>query len=166
MNIEITVKAPEIVSALCALASGLTNSGFHELAEAIRGRQSNPVLDVGGPTMGLPEVPAAPLPQPAQQAPVIPFVPTQQYLAQQQFAHQPVQTPAMPPPAPAPAVPTAAQTYTLDQMAVAATSIMDAGKRGELVALLGQFGVPSLTALPKEQYGAFATQLRALGAKI
>ncbi|MDP4145373.1 MAG: hypothetical protein Q8936_12965 [Bacillota bacterium] len=63
-------------------------------------------------------------------------------------------------------VPTTVQSYTMEQLAVAATQIVDAGHRTELVSLLSSFGVQALTALPKEQYGAFATQLRVLGAKI
>lgn len=63
-------------------------------------------------------------------------------------------------------VPTSTQSYTMEQLAVAATQLMDAGRRAELVSLLSSFGVQALTALPKEQYGAFATQLRTLGAKI
>lgn len=63
-------------------------------------------------------------------------------------------------------VPTSSQAYTLDQLAVAATQLMDAGRRQDVVNLLAQFGVQALTALPKEQYGTFATALRALGAKI
>jgi len=70
------------------------------------------------------------------------------------------------PVAPQAAVPTAPQTYTLDQLAVAATALMDAGKQNELLGLLNHFGVQALTALPKEQYGNFATALRSLGAKI
>lgn len=58
------------------------------------------------------------------------------------------------------------QVYTQEQLAVAAMQLMDAGRRQDLVNLLAQFGVPALTALPKEQYGNFATQLRALGAKL
>jgi hypothetical protein len=69
-------------------------------------------------------------------------------------------------PTEAPTVPTSAQAYTMEQLAVAATQIVDAGRRTELVGLLSSFGVQALTALPKEQYGIFATQLRALGAKI
>jgi hypothetical protein len=64
------------------------------------------------------------------------------------------------------AVPTSAPSYTLDQLAVAATQLVDAGRREELVQLLASFGVQALTALPKEQYGAFATKLREMGAKI
>jgi hypothetical protein len=63
-------------------------------------------------------------------------------------------------------VPTTVQGYTIEQLAVAATQLVDAGRRIELVSLLNSFGVQALTSLPKEQYGAFATQLRTLGAKI
>lgn len=76
----------------------------------------------------------------------------------------PVPTPT-PTPVPAP-VPTSTQTYTLEQLAVAATPLADAGRRNDLVGLLNSFGVSALTQLPKEHYGAFATQLRAMGAKI
>lgn len=64
-------------------------------------------------------------------------------------------------------VPVAAQTYTMDQLAVAATQLMDAGRQAELLNLLNNtYGAPSLMALPKEQYGNFATALRQMGAKI
>jgi len=43
---------------------------------------------------------------------------------------------------------------------------MDSGRTNELMALLGQFGIQALTQLPQEQYGNFATSLRALGAKL
>ena len=70
-------------------------------------------------------------------------------------------------PAPVEAVPVAAPaTYTQEQLAVAAMQLMDAGRQAELVSLLGSFGVQALTELPKEQYGNFATQLRAMGAKL
>lgn len=77
-----------------------------------------------------------------------------------------VQAPIHTTPTQAVNVPTSPQTYTMEQLAVAATQLVDAGRRTELVGLLNSFGVQALTALPKEQYGAFAIQLRALGAKI
>ncbi len=73
---------------------------------------------------------------------------------------------APPAPAPVPTVPTTAQTYTQDQLALAASGLMDAGKLAELQQLLAAFNVPSLVQLPKDQYGAFATKLREMGAKI
>lgn len=103
-----------------------------------------------------------PMPQPAP-APVA--APTAQVPAP--VAPAPVAPAPTPTPAEQPApVPTTQQTYTMEQLAVAATQLVDAGRREELVGLLGRFGVQALTALPKEQYGAFATALRQMGAKI
>lgn len=70
-------------------------------------------------------------------------------------------------PAPTGGAPTAAApSYTLDDLARAAQPILDAGRHAELQALLQNFGVASLPALPQEQYGAFATALRGMGAQI
>jgi hypothetical protein len=101
-------------------------------------------------------VPAAPTyQQPVYQTPVAP--PVQVY-----------QAPIAPvaPPAPVSPLPTAAPTYSMDQLAVAATGLVDVGKVGELMSLLGQYGCQALTQLPVEQYGNFATALRGLGAQI
>lgn len=110
-------------------------------------------------------------PAPVYQAPVQQVVPgnipaaysqpAQQIQQQVPIQQQPVQMPAAPQ-----AIPTAAQSYTMDQLALAATQLIDAGRMTELQQLLASFGVQALTALPKEQYGAFATKLREMGAKI
>jgi|LSQX01.2.fsa_nt_gb hypothetical protein len=64
-------------------------------------------------------------------------------------------------------VPTSqAPTYTMDQLAVAATQLVDAGKRDALLTILANFGVQALTELPKDRYGEFATALRQQGVKI
>ena len=69
--------------------------------------------------------------------------------------------------APQTAVPVSAPEYTLDQIARAGVSLVDAGKRNELTSLLAQrFGVQAITQIPPEQYGALAAELRALGALI
>lgn len=73
---------------------------------------------------------------------------------------------AAPAPAPAPAVPVTAPTYTLDQIAKAGANLVDAGKMERLLALLTKYGVQAVTQLTPDQYGAFATELRALGAQI
>lgn len=76
-------------------------------------------------------------------------------------------TPAAPAaPVSATPVPTSAPEYTFDTLARAAAPLTDAGKTDELRALLRSFNVQALTQLPKEQYGAFATGLRGLGARI
>lgn len=66
----------------------------------------------------------------------------------------------------APAVPTAAPQYTLEMIAKAGTALIDAGKMNELTALLSKYGVEALTALDPAYYGAFAAELRAMGAQI
>ncbi|MED1419049.1 hypothetical protein [Bacillus smithii] len=104
---------------------------------------------------------AVPTTAPAQQQTQPVEQPSPQGTQQQQPVQQPVQQSPQ-----SQAVPTSAPSYTMDQLAVAATQLMDAGKREELVQLLASFGVQALTALPKEQYGAFATKLRELGAKL
>ena len=83
---------------------------------------------------------------------------------QPQAPAQPVQPQA---PAAAPTAPTAVPpAYTLAQLQTASGPLIDAGKNAELQALLAQFGISALTGLPEEQYGAFATALRQLGAKL
>lgn len=69
-------------------------------------------------------------------------------------------------PAQAATVPTAAPQYTLEMLAKAGTALIDAGKTAELQALLQKYGVEALTALDPAQYGAVATELRAMGATI
>lgn len=84
-------------------------------------------------------------------------------------APAPVAGPSAPAPgnAPAPAVPvTTAPSYTLDQIAKAGAYLVDAGKMEALLALLTKYGVAAVTQLQPEQFGVFATELRALGAQI
>lgn len=100
------------------------------------------------PTQPTPAPVATPTPAPAPVAPVAP-----------------AQTVA--PTNPAPAVPvTTAPTYTLDQIAKAGASLVDAGKMEQLLALLAKYGVQAVTQLQPDQYGVFATELRTLGAQL
>lgn len=108
---------------------------------------------LGGRAPALSPVPPAP-PVPASAAAPAPTAPP------------PAAAPAPTAPPPA-AVPTApAPAYTLDQIARAGASLMDAGKREPLLALLARYGVQAVTQLQPGQYGVFATELRALGAQI
>ena len=85
-------------------------------------------------------------------------------VAQPAAAPAPVAQPA---PAPAPAAaPTTARAFRFEDIQLAATSLCDTGKRAEVLELLTKYGIQALSALPAEQYGAFATELRGLGAKI
>ncbi len=65
-----------------------------------------------------------------------------------------------------PPVQTSTPSYTADELSRAAITLMDAGRQNELIGLLQQFGVMSVPNLRPDQYGAFATALRGLGAQI
>lgn len=76
-------------------------------------------------------------------------------------------TPAVTATVPAPTVaPTEAPKYTLDDLTKAGAGLAQAGKMDALLALLTQYGVQAVTQIPPEQYGAFATALRGLGAAL
>lgn len=96
-------------------------------------------------------------PTPVQQAPVTP--PAQQPVYTAPVQQAPVTPPAQP-------VPTTAPSYTLDDLTKAAIPLMDSGKQPELLQLIRSFGVEALPSLQPEQYGAFATALRGMGAQI
>ena len=123
-------------------------------APAIQQAASVPVAT---PTLQAPteQAPAQQTKHAAVQAPVQQPMPTQ----------VPVQSPAQPAPTQQ-AVPTSQPTYAMDDLSRAAMTLMDTGRQDELRKLLAQFGVQSLPDLPQERYGAFATALRGMGAKI
>ena len=87
-------------------------------------------------------------------------------------AEKPAPAPApAPSPAPAPAptaVPTTPTAYTLDQLIEAVTPLArDNTKVPQLQSLInGKYGVVGLKELPAEAYGAFAADIRAMGARI
>lgn len=94
--------------------------------------------------------------QPVQQP-----TPVQQPVQQPTPVQQPAQSQPIQP------LPTTAPGYTLEQLSLAAArGLMDTRRQAELMQLLAKYGIQALTQLPKEQYGAFATDLRALGCKI
>ena len=66
------------------------------------------------------------------------------------------------------AVPTSAPSYTLEQVAKAGADLIGQHpeKMTALMGLLQQFNVPAVQALKLDQLGAFATELRGLGASI
>lgn len=114
--------------------------------------------------------------QPVQQQPIYPTSmpgtavnpqPPTGPIQQQMQPTAPVQQPTTQTAVPTALVPTAqAPAYTMDQLAVAATQLVDAGKRDALLTILANFGVQALTELPKDRYGEFATALRQQGVKI
>ena len=104
--------------------------------------------------------------QPVQQ--VAPATPQPVQTQQTTRMAAPVQqtAPVAPPPVQQAPVQTTAPSYTPDDLARAAMTLMDSGRQGDLIDLLAQFGADTLTHLQPEQYGAFATALRGLGAPI
>ena len=79
-------------------------------------------------------------------------------------AQAPAPAPVAPPPAAVPV--TAAPEFTREQIMTAGAALIDAGKMNELMTLLNTFGVQAVTQLKQDQLGAFATELRKLGAQI
>lgn len=121
-----------------------------EFAEKFLGTEKVPV------SLGEKEVPAQTQSILAQPAPAT--------LVQTTPAEQTVPvTPAQPAMSP---VPTTERTYSLDELANAAMTLMDKGMQNQLQELLASYGVEALPALPREMYGNFATALRGMGANI
>ena len=149
MEITVKVEAEGLEKAINVLAQAISNQSIGEVAA----------------TQEQPEQEAPPI------APVKLKVPKQE-VPKQEVPKQEVPKQAVAPvkqeaPAQAvPAVPTSNPGFTMDQLAVAATQLMDAGKRDDIISLLSTFNVQALTGLPKDQYGAFATSLRGMGAKL
>lgn len=159
MELTIRMNADEMLDAAArGLLEGLAKCGKKEQAKPTREQVQ-------------PDIAPAQMPQPVQmQESVTQPVPTQEprdvtvYSAPQTAV--PVEAPAAPVQDIPAAVPTQQVTYTQGDLALAATQLVDAGKLEQIQELLARFGVQALTLLPKEQYGAFAAELRNMGAKI
>lgn len=145
LEVNVTVKAPELAGAILSLAAAMSGTALP--APAATPAQLPPAAAVK---------PATPPPAPVQ-PPVTP-TPTPAPTA----APAPTQPPAAPPVVPVAAAP----TYNRDQIMTAGAALIDAGKINELMGLLNAFGVQAVTQLKQEQLGAFATELRKLGAQI
>ena len=145
---EVTIK----ITGLESMAAAVNNlaaamAGNHGLtAQQQAPAQQQPTVQQAAPV----QQPTAQQAAPVQQAPMQQVAPVQQQAAPVQPA--PVQTSTI--------------SYTLDDLARAAMTLMDSGKQAELQQLLAQFGVEALPVLPPQHYGAFATALRGLGAQI
>ena len=151
MEIKIKIEAPDLAAAVEKLAAAMTVDPNILTPDAPRAQMPAPALVM--PQTHGPAPVAPPMAAPVPSAP-------------------PTKPPAPPaaPLAPAPAAPsvpvTTAPTYTLDQISKAGAALVDAGKMEPLLALLTKYGVQAITQLQPAQYGAFATELRALGAQL
>ena len=144
LETTITQGVAGIITALDRLTAAV-----RERTNAVTGENETPTMEIA---------PSAPVAAPVQVQPAPVAAP----------APAPVQIPpvaAVPAPEPQ-AVAPAGLTYTLEQISNAAAPLMDAGRIQDLFNLLHKFGVQAVTQLKPELYGQFATELRALGAKI
>lgn len=120
------------------------------------------IKECQAPLASVPESESAPALPTAAPVPVSTAGPTP--------APAPVPTPvSAPTPVPATAVPVApAKQYTKDELMMVASQLMDSNPNNQaaLVALLPKYGVKSFMELQPDQYGAFATDLRALGGRL
>lgn len=115
----------------------------------------NPV----NPTVAtVPSALPSPAGAPVATTPTAPTVPTMDQAAIQQPIANPIPAASV--------VPTSAPTYTLEQLAHAGAALAQNGKMEQALALLAKYGIQMVNQLKPEQYGAFATELRALGARI
>lgn len=165
MEMKITVEAPDLAASILKLAEAIASG-------------PDPALLIPDEPLPVSAYPATPAAAPVSPAPVNPTPGPAPTTAAPAAAPSPSPTPvtnaptagptsAAPGNTPAPAVPvTGAPAYTLDQISRAGASLVDAGKMQQLLELLGRYGVQAVTQLKPEQYGAFATELRALGAQI
>lgn len=113
----------------------------------------------------------APMPQPtlAQMFPPMqtvpmPAQPTAAPMPQAQPAAAPM--PVQPAPAPMPTQTAVPQTYSVTDLGLAARPLMENGRQQELIALIAEFGVPSIAAIPENRRTEFAARLRSLGGQI
>ena len=169
MAMTIKVEAPDLVAALMRLAAAVNPDPNILTPDEPRPQMPAPAPAAPIAPPAAPQPPVA-VPQGNVTPPVAAPVPPAAPLATT-MPPAPAAAPAAPPaPAPAPAAPavpvTTAPTYTLDQIAKAGASLVDAGKMEPLLALLTKYGVQAITQLQPAQYGVFATELRALGAQI
>lgn len=145
ITLNINISAPEICSAVIALANAISH---------------NPV-EAQKPTAQIVPLPAQNAPEAAPTAPVA--APAAASTINPPAAPAPVQAA---PVAPAPAPVDTAPFITLEQLSRAGAALATAGRMTDLMALMQKYGVQALTQLTPDKYEAVATELRAMGAQI
>ena len=115
-----------------------------------------------------------PTAQPVQQNPMpqpqpMPMQPQQSIQQNPMPTAPPPVMPTQTPPvqqAPVPMPTAQPQTYSVQDLGLAARPLMENGRQQELIALLAEFGVPSVAQIPEDRRADFAARLRALGGQI
>ena len=161
-NITITLTAtPELLTVFERFAQALERLGG--FAGCSYGGVSRTVTP-GGAGIGAAGGVGGGAPEPQPSASAAPQTVTPPPSAATPTAPQPVPLAGSTAPPPVPLA--QAPAYTSDQIMTAGAALIDAGKINDLLQLLSSFGVQAVTQLKPEQYGAFATELRKLGAHI
>ena len=163
--LEIRITAPELSEAINNLARAIGLAVTNPVGMTIGVVPTNTTSAVANEST---PAQAAPTPTETVANPTVPVSAPQTAPAAQNTQNASCPTPNVAPTqaAPAPAVPTAPPQYTCDMIAKAGATLVEAGKMNELLALLAKFGVEAVTSLDPAHYGAFATELRAMGASI
>lgn len=146
VNVNVIIASKEDVNLLEDVLIKLGNGEFNVGSISTQNISSVPT-NINQPTQPVQEIQN-----------VVPITPAQNTapVQTQPVQTQPVQT----------AVPTAAKTYTLEDLQRASGALVQAGKIQQLQGLLQQFNAVSLAHLAQENFGAFALKLRELGADI
>ena len=157
LEVKVTILTPDLSAAVIRLADAISarpvaaeECGTDSCtvipetpSEAVLERQETPVPNPAPapavtPEPDFTEIPKTPAPAPAPAAPVPPA--------------SPVQAPE--------------KTYTLSELSLAASALIEQGKMKELMALINSFGVVSLNVLPPEHFPAVSEGIKKLGAKL
>ncbi len=172
--------ADELKELLSALETGTEKA---KPSSRKKGGSTTAANNAANTPVPMPTAPApgpAPVPMPAVPTPGPAPVPMPTAPATTAIQTPPVaSTPVLPPAAPATTATTAVQApsaapapvpttpaITLEAISVAGSSLIDAGKMDDVMALIARYGVQTITQLKESDYPAFAAELRALGAKI
>ena len=156
-GMDLTAAGKEGVTALvnaCMAFTGTSLGAEIEIPNTPRKTQSSEVVSASEKVCVCEQIPA----KPERTAPV-PSVPS---VAPATTAIAAPVAPTTPAPVPTAAAP----TYTVEEMQLACAPLMDANRMGALQAVCAKYGASSLLDIPKEQYGALAADLRALGARL
>lgn len=174
-NFVFEIQAPTIVAAIQQLAAALSvqkgnpvMTAIPQTAEeqAVR-QQIVPAPIPAQAPYAAPPAPVNPIPAPQPAIPAAPMTLMPLNAPTSAMPAAPATTYTAPTAMPVNSAPVAAApTFQIDDLARGAAQLMDAGKHQECRALLTQFQVQGLGDLKPEQFGAFATCLRQMGAKL
>lgn len=163
-GMDLTAAGKEGVTALvnaCMAFTGTSLGAEIEIPNAPRKTQSSEVVSASEKVCVSEQIPA----KPEQTAPA-PSVPSAAPATTVSAVPVAPATPAPTSALPAPVPRADAPTYTIEELQLACAPLMDANRMGEIQSTIAKYGASSLLDIPKEQYGALAADLRALGARL